>query len=1404
MKKLLIGLGVVIVVIVVAVIVVPPLINWKILEPRIAEAVRDATGRELRIEGDIRVSLVPLELSVSGVRLSNAKGMRSPEMVSVASVEVKLGLLPLLSRSVVVESFVVREPAIFLEVDASGRPNWVFEAAAAPAPPPEPAEAPDKEEAGLPISDLQLVDVRIEQGLFSYVDASTGQSVQVKDLSLKLALAGLGSPFTLTGRLTLNDEPVALDVSLDSPKAMLGGERAKVALVLASKHINASYDGAVQQQPIPGLDGALDLDVPSVGALAAWLGQPLDEAQPDPGPLEVHAALTADGPKVVLKEAIIKGKALDVRASGSFDGSGDIAKVVVNIESGVLDIDRYLPPPSGEAKPAAEQAERPAGPEDMLAMLPTEPFDLSPLRQTEANVNVAIGGIKAMGFEVGRIAFATTLKNGVLAAKLSELALYGGNVKGTVELDASGDALGVAVAMTIDSVNLGRLAEAAMGGEAPVAGILSSTLTASGKGASPRALVEGLSAKVAIDLGGIDVKDAPVGAISELKLALDLPGLESPPSLKGSVVYNKERVALDLTLDPLKTVLSGESFALKAAVTSKHLKASYDGAVQQQPIPGLDGALDLDVPSVGALAAWLGQPLDEAQPDPGPLEVHAALTADGPKVVLKEAIIKGKALDVRASGSFDGSGDIAKVVVNIESGVLDIDRYLPPPSGEAKPAAEQAERPAGPEDMLAMLPTEPFDLSPLRQTEANVNVAIGGIKAMGFEVGRIAFATTLKNGVLAAKLSELALYGGNVKGTVELDASGDALGVAVAMTVDSVNLGRLAEAAMGGEAPVAGILSSTLTASGKGASPRALVEGLSAKVAIDLGGIDVKDAPVGAISELKLALDLPGLESPPSLKSSVVYNKERVVLDLTLDPLKTVLSGERFALKAAVTSKHLKASYDGAVQQKPIPGLDGTFDLDVPSVGKLAAWLGQPLDEAQPDPGPLTVHATLTADGPKVVLKEAIIKGKALNVRASGSFDGSGKIALFAANVEVQQANLNAYLPPTAEEEKAPAKEEPAEQQAAAGWSEEPIDFGPLRQAEGEAKITIGTVLYKDLTIKSGRITVTLAGGVLRAAIEDLQIADGTVDSSVTLDASGSAATLDYQASIVGVEARALLKSLADNDRLSGKADFQTRGSARGRNQKQFVETLNGDGSFRFLDGAIHGINLAATLRKAKTLGFGAEGDSTQKTDFAEVSGSFVITDGILENRDFKMLAPLLRARGEGTVPLPPQTVDYRAEVKLVATTKGQGGEDALVGLPIPIHITGPWSNPSYGVDWNSVFSAAVLDPSRLANMPASLRKAAEGAGVSLPIPKLPGSEALGGILKVIPGFGGAKEESPGASEPSAGGGIVEQMQQLFKPKPQPTTAPATTAPPTTEPANEEEKPALPAPLKSLKRLFGG
>src|SRR3546814_17666549 len=87
----------------------------------------------------------------------------------------------------------------------------------------------------------------------------------------------------------------------------------------------------------------------------------------------------------------------------------------------------------------------------------------------------------------------------------------------------------------------------------------------------------------------------------------------------------------------------------------------------------------------------------------------------------------------------------------------------------------------------------------------------------------------------------------------------------------------------------------------------------------------------------------------------------------------------------------LTAGYDGAVIKSPA-GLDGKVNLDIPSIGRLAAWLGQPLDPKQPDPGPLQVAATLAADGPRIALRPATAAGQALKATAERSDErGAGK-----------------------------------------------------------------------------------------------------------------------------------------------------------------------------------------------------------------------------------------------------------------------------------------------------------------------------------------------------------------------------------------------------------------------------
>ena len=141
MKKILIAIAVLIVLLVVAVIAIPFLIPVDSYKSKLIAAVKDSTGRDLRIDGKMSFSLFPVVgLEANDVSFSNPPGAASKDMAKLGKLQVALQVLPLLHRDIEIKSLVLIDPVIDLEVDKQGQPNWQFsDAKTAPA-----AKQPDK------------------------------------------------------------------------------------------------------------------------------------------------------------------------------------------------------------------------------------------------------------------------------------------------------------------------------------------------------------------------------------------------------------------------------------------------------------------------------------------------------------------------------------------------------------------------------------------------------------------------------------------------------------------------------------------------------------------------------------------------------------------------------------------------------------------------------------------------------------------------------------------------------------------------------------------------------------------------------------------------------------------------------------------------------------------------------------------------------------------------------------------------------------------------------------------------------------------------------------------------------------------------------------------------------------
>ena len=1387
----LIAVLAVLVIVVGAVLVAPSVINWNSFSPQVAAAVRDATGKDLRIDGDISVRLLPrVAVSVDGIQVLDPADDGGAALLSVAEVSATARLWPLLARRLIVDELVISEPVLTLVVDADGRQNWAIPAASADA-----TTASVDAESGGGLRDILLADMRIAGGRVTYEDMRTGRSFAADDITVAAALPEPGNAATMAGELRLNDEPATVTVSGEASGGVLAGERLGVEALIETRLLRAHYAGNLQNQPAPAADGAVEIDTTSLAALADWLGAPLPQFSEDPGPLMLRARFAADDTAVDLQELVIQGDGVDAVVNGRLDRTTAAPAIEVDVQSTLVDVDHYLTLAQADRPADAAAGDAAGGAPDLLALIPDTPLDLSPLKAADAAIQVNLGGVRAAGFDVGPINMAVNLVSGVATTEISEIGLYGGAVRGRVVLDgSSGTSVAVETDLAFDGVAVDQMAAVALA-EAPIAGVAGGALAVTAEGASPRSLVASAVGELTLALRDPVVTVAP-GTVGDIELAADLPGPGQSPRITAQVIYNGEPATVALSLDPLDQILAGEAFAVAASLDSRVAEAMFDGRVGLAPALTVDGAVGADVASVAELAAWLDLTLEGLVEEPGGVSLTSQFAFDGAMAVasLSDLSFDSGFADLRGSGSFDGGGAVPRVTLDLASDGIALEKLLAPPDPDAAPPPEAAD-PAETADAAPIaLPDTPLDLGGLQAVDADIRLRVDQLSTPDIAAGPIDVAVALEAGRATATIAELGLGGGTLSGSGMLDG-----GAAVPALSGSFAIAGLAVDGFLADPPVAGVASGALDIAAEGESVKALVANLVGKADFSLDDVEVRDERVGSVDGVSLSLNLPGADAPTRLGVGVTYNAEPIDLALTLDPLGQITAGDPLTVVAAVTSRLVNARYDGVLQLTPALGVEGALDINIASVADFGKWLGQPLEQLPADPGPLAVTARFAADAAAVTfdLDEFAVAAEGLDARATGRVDASGEVPNITLDIEGGVIDLDRFLPPPAED--APAAPEPADGDdvsalpADNGWSDAPLNLAGLRRFEGQAHIEVEAVSFRDLGLRDSVADVALRGAILDGDIAT-QVAEGEMSGAVTVDASGDAAALSYRAAANGIQARPVLRSLGATDRLSGTTTVATEGTATGRSQRELFENLDGTGEFRFVDGAIHGINLAAVLRQARTLGPGAASGEAQKTDFAELAGSFDITDGIVANSDLMMLAPLVRLNGAGVVAMPPQTLDYDLEAKLVASLEGQGGDAALAGLPIPVSITGPWAEPSYGVDWENVFQAVAQDPARLVNLPDDLREIGSGLGVALPVPDAGGLGAVGGVVEGLLG-GGDGGTAAEADEPATPlGGAVSVLEQLIAP--QEEAAPEAADEPAAAPAEPE-------PVRILRGLFG-
>jgi len=405
--------GVLLVLIIAALLIIPRFVDVQKYKPVIEKKVADATGRPFSLGGDLSLSLFPWAgLAFSDLHLGNPPGFKEKDLLTVKSFEMRVKLLPLLSKEIQVKRFILEEPRIVLERLKDGRSNWEGigkpSGEAAPTPQKEkekPSEG--KPGTGFPIKSLVVGEFAITDGFLLWIDHVKGARKQISNATLRLMDVSLDRPVQISLAAQLDGRPLAIEGSVGP----LGKDPGKGTILLdlgfkALEQLDMSVKGKIVD---PGTRKQFDLALKtspfSVRKLLAAVGQDLPVVTADPEALNrvaLNVKLKGDAESVSISDGTLN---LDESTLVFSLTAKDFSRPDVSFDFNLdqIDLARYLPPPSEKKPDEAKQKDR----------TPAEKkTDYKPLRRLVLDGKIRIGTLMARGAKIQDFYMKVSGKNG--------------------------------------------------------------------------------------------------------------------------------------------------------------------------------------------------------------------------------------------------------------------------------------------------------------------------------------------------------------------------------------------------------------------------------------------------------------------------------------------------------------------------------------------------------------------------------------------------------------------------------------------------------------------------------------------------------------------------------------------------------------------------------------------------------------------------------------------------------------------------------------------------------------------------------------------------------------------------------------------------------------------------------
>jgi AsmA protein len=393
----------------------------------VKKEIRDVTGLDPTLRGDISVSLFPhASVTFHNVLFADNRGAQpaldADEMIA------RLSYFPLLAGRIEISDITLVRPTITIAFAQDGQSNWSgLTASLAHALEPSPSHG-------------GFSEIGIHDGTIVVRDARARAPEQIDNVNFEVAWPSISRSFAATGHFVWRDQPVEASLALSDFLAALTGKNSGVKLRLTSQPLDFTFDGTASNEPTLKMTGTLDVESPSLRDALRWTSK---RRVPFGGFQRFALRAQSDVSNGTVSLTNVNVELDGNRAEGVLTLATDGTRAV----QGTLATD------SLDLTPYVKGARLMATNERTWNRLP---IALDGLSDFNLDLRLSAATVKIANAQLGRTAAAANMSGGKLKVTIGDSQAFGGSATGSFGIGNGKDGVEVSSHVRFDEVDLGN------------------------------------------------------------------------------------------------------------------------------------------------------------------------------------------------------------------------------------------------------------------------------------------------------------------------------------------------------------------------------------------------------------------------------------------------------------------------------------------------------------------------------------------------------------------------------------------------------------------------------------------------------------------------------------------------------------------------------------------------------------------------------------------------------------------------------------------------------------------------------------------------------------------------------------------------------------------------------------